>query len=322
VEALGTARLADEIPAQRVLTTVVPRQEIADALKDPEGSPALLLDIDRRSESGEEEHTTISITWSRDELETLLERATSDHVVLTFDGDEIALAFDDVEAHGLRERAVVFAVAVAGALGSGAAIANATPISEPGTAGVVPASSTAPADQGSGSGLIMSDRGVLNVASAASTGSAASNVHTPGLQIGDEGAAPVQASAPSVETDTSGLIMSDRGVLDVGSAASGSAAASNVHTPGLQIGDEGAAPVQASAPSVETDTSGLIMSDRGVIEAGGATQATAGPGRSSGEIVGVPTRDLNDALIAGGVLLAIAGATFVGARRVGTARPV
>ena len=241
MEALGTARLADEIPAHRALTAVVPRQQIADALRDPEGSPALLLDINRRSGSGEEEHSTISITWSRDALEKLLERAASEHVVLTFDADEIALVFDDVEAHGLRERAIVFAVAAAGALGSGAAIANATPISEPGTAGVVPVTSTAPADQGSGSGLITSDRGVLNVGSAATAGgSAASNIHTPGLQIGDDGATPVQASAPSADT----------------------------------------------------------------------------------EIVGIPTRDLNDALIAGGVLLAIAGAAFVGARRVGTARPV
>jgi hypothetical protein len=239
VEAHGTARLADDIPAQRALTAVVPRRQITDALLDSERSPALLLDIDRRREGGEAERSTISIAWSRDELEKLLDRATSDEVALAFDRDELAFAFDDVEAHGLRERAVVCAVVAAGTLGSGAAIANATPISEPGAAGAVPVTSTAP--------------------------------------VG--------------EVSAGGLITSDHGVLSIGSAVGGGPAVSNVHTPGLQIGDEGAAPVQASGPSADSET------------------------------MGIPTRDLNDALIAGGVLLAIAGATFVGARRVGTARP-
>ncbi|HET9508442.1 MAG TPA: hypothetical protein VFO81_10885 [Gaiellaceae bacterium] len=72
------------------------------------------------------EHATISMTWSRDDLERLLEAASGDDVVLVFDRDELASAFGEVEAHGLRAGAAVFAVAVAGALGSGAATADAT----------------------------------------------------------------------------------------------------------------------------------------------------------------------------------------------------
>jgi hypothetical protein len=65
------------------------------------------------------------MAWSRDELEDLVGRATGDTVVLTFDRDELANAFADVEAHGLRQKALVFTVAAAGALGSGIGIANA-----------------------------------------------------------------------------------------------------------------------------------------------------------------------------------------------------
>src|SRR5688572_15042284 len=94
-----------------------------DVLREPDGAPELVLDL-VAAEGGE--HATISMTWSRDDLERLLEAASGDDVVLVFDRDELASAFGEVEAHGLRAGAAVFAVAVAGALGSGGSIANAT----------------------------------------------------------------------------------------------------------------------------------------------------------------------------------------------------
>ena len=75
-----------------------------------------------------------------------------------------------------------------------------------------------------------------------------------------------------------------------------SAVASNVHTPGLQIGPGEAT---GSAPAVKV----------------------TGNASSDSEFLGVNTQDVTDALIAGGVLLAIAGATFAGTRRPGSARP-
>jgi hypothetical protein len=44
-------------------------------------------------------------------------------------------------------------------------------------------------------------------------------------------------------------------------------------------------------------------------------------GSSDGEFLGVDTRDVTEALVVGGVLLAIAGATFAGTRRPGSTRP-
>ena len=70
---------------------------------------------------------------------------------------------------------------------------------------------------------------------------------------------------------------------------------SNVHRPGLQIGPQESTVV---TPSVQ------VSADS-----------------SSGEFLGIDTRDATEALIAGGLLLAIAGATFTGTRRPGSARP-
>ena len=70
---------------------------------------------------------------------------------------------------------------------------------------------------------------------------------------------------------------------------------SNVHTPGLQVGPGEAS---VSTPAVHVSA-----------------------GSSDGEFLGIDTRDATEALIAGGVLLAIAGATFAGTRRPGSARP-
>jgi hypothetical protein len=318
VATLGTARLADEIPAPRAISAVIPREEIVGAMQDAERSPELYLDVDRRGEDGGTERSTIGISWSRDELERLLEHSSGDSVLLTFDRDELQFAFDDVEAHGLRERTLVFAVAAMGAIGSGAAIANAAPVLETGAAG--PTSSAAIVSNAHTPGLQTGDVGSTATGSAvqvsaadsfvtdaSSTGgytapaSAAgagvvSNVHTPGLQLGPEGSAAtgaaVQApSADSFVTDAS----STGGYTAAPASAADAGVVSNVHTPGLQLGAEGSAP---------------------------ATRSVQAPGTSSSdEFLGVPNQDITDGLIAGGILLAIAGATFAGGRRMGTMRP-
>ena len=286
MEALGTAVLTDEIPAHRAVTTIVSRVEIAEALRA--GSPELFLDLEQGGD-----RNTVGIRWTHDELEQLLGRAGGDDILFAFDRDQLQLAFDDVEAHGLRERALVFTVAVAGALGSSAAIANAAPVIERGSDG---AASIA----------------TVQALASDSTGGIASNVHTPGLQSGD---ATSTAPAASVRV-----------------AASDTGLASNVHTPGIQIGDPGSAAAAASVklatephPAVTDDavsnvhTPGLQI---GPGEAAGSSSvANASVSTSDGEFLGIDSRDATDALIAGGVLLAIAGATFAGTRRPGSARP-
>jgi hypothetical protein len=150
METLGLAILAEHVPAERAISAVVSRTEIANALT--EDSSELLLEVDRQYDNGNEERSTISMSWSRVELEKLLERATSDNVVLTFDRDELSQAMGDVEAHGLRERALVFTVAAAGALGTGATIANAMPTGDPGGPAVRSAASALVTDVSSTGG--------------------------------------------------------------------------------------------------------------------------------------------------------------------------
>jgi hypothetical protein len=120
METLGTARLIEEIEPARAVGAFVPREEIETILRDPEAQPELQLQIRAGEEAGR-----ISMDWSRDELEELFTRASSDAVFLTFDREELADAFADVEAHGLRQKALVFTVAATGAIGAGAGIANA-----------------------------------------------------------------------------------------------------------------------------------------------------------------------------------------------------
>jgi hypothetical protein len=127
MEVLGSAALTERITADRAVTAVFSREEIASVLEDESASAELLLHVVRADEAGGKEQGTISIDWSRQELESLLERATGDRVVLTFDREQLEQALADVEAHGLRERALIFAVAATGALGAGAGIANAMP---------------------------------------------------------------------------------------------------------------------------------------------------------------------------------------------------
>ena len=202
METRGTALLTDEIPAARAVTAIVSREEIAGALQDPDRSPELYLDLNQG-----EEQSTIGISWSYAELESLFERTSGDEIVLTFDRDELQSLFGDVEAHGLRERALIFTVAVAGALGSGATIANAAP-----TIGDNPNAASVTAVENLAANSIVTDGGIT------------SNVHTPGLQTGDG------ASAPSASVSSAAKV-ADTGVM------------SNVHTPGLQTGDGASAPV-------------------------------------------------------------------------------
>lgn len=286
MEPLGTAVLTNEIPAARAVTTIVSREAIADALR--ENSHELYLDLEQGHE-----RNTIGISWSHDELEQLLDRASGDDILFSFDRDELQLVFDDVEAHGLREKALVFTVAVAGALGSSAAIANAAPVIERGGDSAASVATVQSLSANSASGIT-------------------SNARTPGLQTGDE-----TSSAPAASVRIS---------------AHSTGVASNAHTPGLQTGDEG---TMAAAASVKLSTEPQPAVTDDIVSNVHTPGLQVGPGESSistpavrvtanssdSEFLGVSTKDATDALIAGGVLLAIAGATFAGTRRPGSARP-
>jgi hypothetical protein len=94
--------------------TVFSRTEIAEAAAGDEFPATLLLDLDRMDADGVTQ-ARVAVDWDQETLEQLLASTKDEQVELRFDERELALAFDDVEGHGVREKAAVLAVAVAAA---------------------------------------------------------------------------------------------------------------------------------------------------------------------------------------------------------------
>jgi len=112
------------------------RSDIQAAVAGADGEPvALLLDIEARPVEGDEPPTQrrVALSWDTADLERLLNQSDGDQVRLMIDGRTLHDAwFDpDVEAHGMREKLVVFAAVAAMAAG-GAASASAMPMTEGG----------------------------------------------------------------------------------------------------------------------------------------------------------------------------------------------
>ena len=154
-----------------------------------------MLDLVRGG-AGDVEAHSLRLAWDPSELEELLRRSEGDEVTLLFDGVELEKVFDDmdVEAHGIRERAVVLAVAAAAVAGGTASHASAYPLIGAGGGG----SSTAP---------------IAMVSDSASSGPV-----TPIAMVSDAG-----SSGPATTAATETAAQSDSNMLQV-AAASQSAA--------------------------------------------------------------------------------------------------
>lgn len=123
--------------------TVVPRAEIAEAAAGGEFPATLLLDLDKVEAADGPTHARVAVDWDQESLEQLLASTEDQEIELWFDERELALAFDDVEGHGLRERAAVLTLAVA-AVGATAAPAFARTAADTSGAGGVAATSLTP----------------------------------------------------------------------------------------------------------------------------------------------------------------------------------
>jgi len=110
------------------ITATIPRDEIEAALSSD--LPAeLFLDVKRPSGEADAEERTLSVAWEKSDLERLLAGAEAEAITFSFAYEDLERAFEtpDVEAHGLRERALILTVAAAAATGGGAAAASAAP---------------------------------------------------------------------------------------------------------------------------------------------------------------------------------------------------
>jgi len=346
VEAVGTARLTDRIPAERAVAASIPRREIRDVLHEADATPELTLDV--VAGDGSREHTTISMAWSRDELERLLEGSSGDDVVLTFDRNELMAALDDVESHGLRTRAAVFAVAAVGALGSSAAIANASMTgADSGSASVA---STAPAqtDVSSTGGYAATSQGDAAALAALQARSEGMNAQAAVSDTGSTGiVTDSSTSGPATSTDDAAALaalqarsqaMDDQlAASDAGST--GIVTDASTSGPATPAQADDAAALQARSQALDQEY-GLTPADQaatraletrgaamnaayGIDDAGTAgivTDASTGGGyvtptaTDTGGGFSIQAPSPEDALIAGAALLAIAGAAFAARR--------
>ena len=111
-----------------VIATSVPRSEIEEALEAGTTSE-LFLDVARERDGEREAEHRITVSWEPAELEKMLSSTTGDEVTFAFKADELNRMFDepDVEAQGLRERMAILTVAATTAAGIGAGVAGAMP---------------------------------------------------------------------------------------------------------------------------------------------------------------------------------------------------
>lgn len=112
VQEHAQASMVSETDLHGGLSTTISRSAVEEALRLDE-PPELVLDV-----TGPAGERSIAVSWKRDDLERMLREATGDSIQLTFDRAALEQAFaDDVEAHGLKEKAAILAVAVAAAAG-------------------------------------------------------------------------------------------------------------------------------------------------------------------------------------------------------------
>jgi hypothetical protein len=126
-EISARAALVTAPDVARGLTTFVSRDEVEKAMRAKDGPLELILDVTRFTDGEPVETRSVAVAWEPSDLEQLLSQSEGDRVQLTFDGDALREAFEgDVEAHGLREKALVVAVVAGGITGITAGPALAT----------------------------------------------------------------------------------------------------------------------------------------------------------------------------------------------------
>lgn len=120
---------ADDLEAEfAAITATISRAEVEEALGSGE-RPELFLELMR---DGDEQYE-LSVAWDREDLERMLGETDGEAITLMFERDGLERAVDDdLEAHGLRERALVLTVAAATAAAAASSASTAAAAPDPG----------------------------------------------------------------------------------------------------------------------------------------------------------------------------------------------
>jgi len=206
------AQLGD-VDRTGAIGTVLTRAEIAEAAAGTEFPATLLLDLDRVESDGGATQARVAVEWDQETLEQLLASMEDPEFELWFDESELAMAFDDVEGHGIREKAAVLAVAVVAA-GASTSPAFARLASEPwGDGTVAPATvATIGPQAGAAERALMaaeSDSGTLGVSSLTvgpQAGAAGRALQAAESDSGTLGASSTEFSAPDPVGDKAAVV--------------------------------------------------------------------------------------------------------------------
>jgi hypothetical protein len=280
----------------RSIAATLPRQEVEEALRMQE-PPELILDIDRRSNGDVEAHT-LRVAWSDDQLKELLRDTSGDEITLFFDAGEVqeALADEDIEAHGMREKAAaVLTVALVGAGAAAAAHPASAQTSAGGGGGVGAGATIEMVSDAASSGVPTAPELVSDAGSGGPSGVQVAEASGPEL-VSDAASGPgveaAQASGPQLISDAA----SGPGVE--AAQASGPQLVSDAASgPGVEA-------AQASGPELVSDaaSTGTPSPAQSTDLAGAVPIADTGSGMSSSEIA--------ETAVGGGLVLLITAAGF------------
>jgi hypothetical protein len=261
-----------------VIATTIPRSEIEEALGAGTTSE-LFLDVARERDGEREAEQRITVSWEHDDLEKLLSSTTGDEVTFAFSSEELARMFDepDVEAQGLRERMAILTVAATTAAGIGAGVAGAMPMYAGGEGGGGTAQAAFVTDTTSSGPQATTEAGTV------------SNLVTDTTSSGPQ-ATTEAGTVSNLVTDTTS---------SAGPALEGL-------TPAQQLNS-----IEATGETA-SGTQGQFLTDAtssGPQQATEAASTTGGGGQSFIESRG------GEAVLAGGLVLLILGAGFLGTRQ-------
>lgn len=277
-----------------VIATSVPRSEIEEALESGTTSE-LFLDVARERDGEREGEQRITVSWEPAELEKLLGSTTGDEVTFAFKADELNRMFDepDVEAQGLRERMAILTVAATTAAGIGA-----------GAAGAMPANLVSESGGGGGTtAAFVTDTTSSGPAAEAGTAAFLTDATSSGPQASTE-----EGTVSNFVTDTTSSgpqASTDEGTVSNLVTDTTSSAGPGVNeemTPAQQL-----AAIEAAGES----SGGQFLTDA---TSSGPQQSTEAASTGGGGQSFIESRG-GEAALAGGLVLLILGAGFIGSRQ-------
>jgi MYXO-CTERM domain-containing protein len=302
-----------DVEAQPRLSVTLPRSEVEAALAEAE-PPELVLDV--AYATGEErdvERRKISVEWDAADIQQLLNQTPGDAITFSFKQDELErIMSEDVELHGLRDKALVLSVVVGVAAG-GASSALAMPDTPTG-----PTSRGAAVASVSHDEQTLQQRGIETVAPSQRDEAtlAERGIQPAAVSERDEATLAERGIQPAVVSQPDEATLAERGIQpSVVSQPDEATLADRGIDPTVVPRPDEATLAQRGVPdSVVAQHDEASLADRGI-----QTPAVSAPETASAS--DSPTLDPSTAAalgIAGGVGLLILGAAFVARRQ----RPV